>query len=109
MIDEKKLIDKFKDWIRTDYFEDWSARNFILNDIIAEINKMPKVGEWISVSERLPDVDIEVLVSCKARIAKYSYIDIDYRSKKNGKWAYLGEDVIAWQPLPEPYREESVK
>ena len=109
MIDEKKLIDKLKDWIRTDYFEDWSARNFILNDIIAEINKMPKVGEWISVSERLPDVDIEVLVSCKARIAKYSYIDIDYRSKKNGKWAYLGEDVIAWQPLPEPYREESVK
>ena len=109
MIDEKKLIDKFKDWIRTDCFEDWSARNFILNDIIAEINKMPKVGEWISVSERLPDVDIEVLVSCKARIAKYSYIDIDYRSKKNGKWAYLGEDVIAWQPLPEPYREESVK
>lgn len=111
MIDEKKLIDKFKDWIRTDYFEDWSARNFILNDIIAEINKMPKVGEWISVSERLPDVDIEVLVSCKARITKYSYIDIDYRSKKNGKWAYFGEgeDVIAWQPLPEPYREESVK
>ena len=109
MIDEKKLIDKFKDWIRTDCFEDWSARNFILNDIIAEINKMPKVGEWISVSERLPDVDIEVLVSCKARITKYSYIDIDYRSKKNDKWAYLGEDVIAWQPLPEPYREESVK
>ena len=29
MIDEKKLIDKFKDWIRTDYFEDWSARNFM--------------------------------------------------------------------------------
>ena len=109
MIDEKKLIDKFKDWIRTDYFEDWSARNFILNDIIAEINKMPKVGEWISVSERLPDVDIEVLVSCKARITKYSYIDIDYRSKKNGKWACLGEDVIAWQPLPEPYREESAE
>lgn len=111
MIDEEKLIDKLRDWIRTDYFEDWSARNFILNDIIAEINKMPKVGEWISVSERLPDVDIEVLVSCKARITKYSYIDIDYRSKKNGKWAYFGEgeDVIAWQPLPEPYREESAE
>lgn len=109
MIDDKKLIDKLRDWIRTDYFEDWSARNFILNDVIDEINKMPKVGEWISVSERLPDVDIEVLVSCKARITKYSYIDIDYRSKKNGKWAYLGEDVIAWQPLPEPYREESAE
>lgn len=109
MIDEKKLIDKLEDWIRTDYFEDWSARNFILNDIIAEINKMPKVGEWISVSERLPDVDIEVLVSCKSRITKCSYIDTDYRSKENGKWAHFGEDVIAWQPLLEPYREESVE
>lgn len=54
MIDDKKLIDKLRDWIRTDYFEDWSARNFILNDVIDEINKMPKVGEWIPVSERLP-------------------------------------------------------
>lgn len=55
MIDDKKLIDKLRDWIRTDYFEDWSARNFILNDVIDEINKMPKVGEWIPVSERLPE------------------------------------------------------
>lgn len=71
-----------------------------------KIDDAEKVGEWIPVGERLPDVDIEVLVTCKARTTKYLYIDIDYRSKKNGKWAYFGEDVIAWMPLPELYKEE---
>ena len=106
MIDEKKLIKKIRHWIIKAYrFGDYSVR-CILSDVIEEINKMPKVGEWIPVSESLPDVDIEVLVSCKARITKYSYIDIDYRSKKNGKWICFGEDVIAWQPLPEGYKED---
>ena len=114
MIDEKILIEDLKKWQESLIERD--VLNDVINDVLDTVtdiamNNIPKVGEWISVSERLLDVDIEVLVSCKARITKYSYIDIDYRSKKNGKWAYFGEgeDVIAWQPLPEPYREESVK
>lgn len=109
MIDEKKLLERLGIWYGS-LSPRTSIQDSITCDVIDSVMTMiedgEKVGEWISVSERLPDVDIEVLVSCKARIAKYSYIDIDYRSKKNGKWAYLGEDVIAWQPLPEPYREE---
>lgn len=109
MIDDKKLIDKLKDWIRTDYFEDWSAKNFILNDVIDEINNMPKVSEWIPVSEKLPESDDDVIVTCKSCRTGKKFTSTDYRNCKTGEWSYFGRDVIAWQPLPEPYREESVE
>ena len=109
MIDEKKLLEKLGVWYGS-LFPRTSIQDSIKCDVIDSVMTMientEKVGEWIPVSERLPDVDIEVFVSCKARTTKYSYIDIDYRSKKNGKWVYFGEDVIAWQSLLEGYKEE---
>lgn len=36
-------------------------------------------------------------------------VDTDFWYKTIDTWFYFGEKVIAWQPLPEPYREESVE
>lgn len=61
---------------------------------------MPK-REWIPVEERLPEVNSVYLVTSKAG----DCIDIftDYW-QGDSTWAHFGDRVIAWMPLPEPYR-----
>ena len=64
---------------------------------------------WIPVSERLPEEHKEVL-TCGLG----GYIEIQsfedsydgYWENKNGDWSDLDE-IIAWMPLPQPYKEES--
>jgi hypothetical protein len=62
-------------------------------------------GGWIPVSVRLPGEGEEVLV-CLSN----GDVDIDLYDEKEGFFFY-GENLqaIAWQPLPEPYREEGSK
>jgi hypothetical protein len=65
-------------------------------------------GEWIPVTERLPEEKQAVLVWCP----EYKNIYCAYCA--NGNWWIFGafsqiipNAVIAWQPLPEPYNAES--
>ena len=63
-------------------------------------------GGWIPCSERLPEECTEVLVSAKE-------IDGSFYTRtswvQDGVWVIkktpLQPTVIAWQPLPEPYKE----
>lgn len=57
---------------------------------------------WIPVSERLPERGAQVLC-CN----KYGSVFVSCITAKIKKSFYFGKhyDVIAWMPLPEPYRE----
>ena len=61
------------------------------------------MSEWIDVNDRLPEDNREVLIC-----SPWQTIDIGCRY--NGEWScenYNCEDgdVVAWMPLPEPYKK----
>ena len=54
-------------------------------------------GEWFPVSEELPNISDRFLVT-----TRYGEVMTDYFT---GHHFLQGEDIIAWQPLPEAYKE----
>jgi hypothetical protein len=56
----------------------------------------PKFCEWISVKDRLPDIDELCLLSMENRITKYRWVVIGYYHTN------YDEYVTHWMPLPTP-------
>ena len=71
-------------------------------------------GTWIPCSERLPEEKINPITQDYYEYPVTAVFgdvkDIRYYKFGNGHWWHGGgivdERVIAWMPLPEPYREE---
>ena len=72
---------------------------------------------WVPVNERLPEIANEVLVTVRYKYRKKEYVYVDlgrlYGDKKHG-WVCASDDykidkgreeIIAWMPLPKPYKE----
>ncbi len=55
--------------------------------------------KWISVNDRLPDIDELCLLSMENRITKYRWVVIGYYHTN------YDEYVTHWMPLPEPPKE----
>ncbi len=116
MIDEKKLIEDIKNLIDSEELAGHSPGS-VLHSVCEKVWEQPKVGEWIPVSERLPDVDEYILVSFEnfsvPMIGRYTVDDDDGGTFRVGDEddSFVQHDlyVNAWQPLPEPYREESAE
>lgn len=106
------------------------SRNCFINKVINFIEEQPKVNEWIPVSERLPEDYETVNITYVNRnpVSYYEHVkDKPFTGTAifhYGKWYWyscvcedylkdcgdstcdrMDEDieVLAWQPLPEPY------
>ena len=64
-----------------------------------------KTGRWIPVTEQLPGSSGNYLVSVKSigwNCKEYVVNDIAYWDSSEG--FHKADEVIAWMPLPEPYK-----
>lgn len=67
----------------------------------------PKVKTgWIPLSERLPELGQKVLCYCRAKIYDVLKYTMDGWFE-DAEHCYMDGFVLAWMPLPEPYRAES--
>lgn len=85
-----------------------SCRGQLVYDALAYIQQLEaKEPRWISVKERLPRTDEQVLLITNQgayRIGKYSYT-----GREMAVWFRCGKSVVTcgyWMPLPEPPKEE---
>ena len=74
-------------------------------DEINALRERDDSGGWIPVEERLPEDEEMVLVTCQTKSGRRSINKAWYG---DGFWHGTGSmsGVIAWHPLPEPYRPE---
>ena len=68
------------------------------------------IGEWIPVSERLPKEETDVLICNKDGEMEVSRGSYSTELEGEFIWytsGWIFGKVIAWQPLPEPYKEQN--
>lgn len=78
----------------------------IVNTLLDDLEQDEKENDWIPVSERLPKASGTYQVTCMdGRIYRSTYAKFQCKLKR---WELTGArsywKVIAWMPLPEPYK-----
>ena len=112
----EKILERLEEEIKKNENEDRTYRISyfgldIARDIVKQVAKEYNNG-WISVSNRLPNQDGEftdVLVTCESMADGVFVQSAEFYIASDGEPVfdalYHYERVIAWQPLPLPYKE----
>lgn len=113
-----KLVSLLEKWglqdLSIEELDKWHDRGMYHVEKVNELSKKLKEYEWISVVERLPDSKGEYLVSyhpCYWDNVHFDTVCVGFDSFL-GKTSWSKrkyQRVIAWMPLPEPYKGDEKK
>lgn len=92
-------------------YQKWMMKSYGFKESIEIVNELAEEhnGSWISCSERLPEEDGKYIVTVKNLTGRWimknnvfvcNYWDDDFHFQ-----GWEDNEVIAWQPLPAPYKE----
>ena len=119
LIDADKLCDDLmKRYDIADERNEWMIKGVLSNIVTPIIACQPTINQWIHVSEKLPKPFIKVLIYDRYGCFDISQYVPPYKHEfksfiSRGFWGdtdsfdYWLDDVVAWMPLPEPYRSEN--
>ena len=127
MIDEKKL-DKYFHALRSYALQLESNGSkcsaklmFEIADYLKSLKEQPQADKWIPCEERLPKIGQCVLIQLDMneydseydstiQVRRYDGEQDVYKWKWEGLDIWTSEDaVLAWQPLPQPYKKEGAE
>ena len=105
LISRLAAIDALDGEIKLKDSDDVDSVALYIQQVARKINELPSAQQWIPCSERMPNEGVEVLVSAWTDSIMIAWLE-------DGEWTtdeFSFEencDVIAWCPLPEPYKGE---
>lgn len=118
----KDRLSSYHDWMQdiVNRYKLVTARDFLemIEQLQEDLEHDEKENGWIPVSKRLPEEDGRYLVtfkngikvcmvgygSCKRTVLAYP-IGHGWYSLEEAQY-YAEDSIIAWMPLPEPYKED---
>ena len=113
----EKILERLEELIEESYYEatEGSHNAGIRNNAYHEVKKIvQEVAEeykdgWISCSERLPEDDSICIVTVEYPNNK-TMVDYGWFDRKRVCWfvgmqEFRTSNIIAWQPMPEPFKE----
>ena len=79
-------------------------------ELLRELVALVQQPQWIPCSERLPEKYKKVLITYRRMVDGFVKVAAARRMEDGWKIMFSGycdsENVIAWQPLPEPYKAD---
>lgn len=84
-----------------------SVETQMFEQLEKELPRVTPTQSWIPISERLPRQEVEVLTCNEHGFIEIQSLEDGYWENQHGDCTDFDDNnVIAWQPLPQPYEEK---